>query len=330
MQYDFYTKDFFPTRKPRFLRKRKTFILSLILGFFVFVGIHISAPKNFPSGEVITLEKGVTLSEIALRFQEKSLIKSPGIFKTFVIAFGGEKTISFGDYLFEKPLNAFEIAKRMAIGKFGINKIAVTLPEGLSNKEMANILASKLKNFDKQIFLSATREGYSFSDTYYFFSTATASDVIRMMQENFNKKVNQQILDDIVKSGHSLEEIIIMASIVQNEAYNNYEEMQTIAGILWKRIAKKMRLQADATLVYANGGNARITTKDLQTDGPYNTYTRYGLPPTPIGNPGLGAIKASVYDKTSPYFFYLHDRDGLVHYAITFDDHKKNRALYLK
>lgn len=122
-----------------------------------------------------------------------------------------------------------------------------------------------------------------------------------------------------------------MASIIQGEAFDGSVEKQIISGILWKRIDKKMLLQVDSTLKYINGKtSAQLTIKDLAEDNPYNTYIHLGLPPTPIGNPGVDAIKAALTPIPSAYFFYLHDSDGKIHYAVTFADHKKNISLYLK
>ncbi len=124
---------------------------------------------------------------------------------------------------------------------------------------------------------------------------------------------------------------MIMASIIQAEAHAGYEEKQIISGILWNRLSKGMRLQVDATLKYYTGrGSADLTISDLSDDHPYNTYTRGGLPPTPIGNPGIDAIRAALHPKASEYLFYLHDSDGKIRYASTFEEHKKNISAYLK
>ncbi len=255
------------------------------------------------------------------------------MFKTFIIALTSDKSISDGDYLFERHLNAWEVAERLAFGRFGVEKITVRITEGLSNKEMAEIFGAKLKSFNKEEFLYLTKdlEGYLFPDTYYFFGSARAADVVKMMRDNFNRKVSIGLAEDIEKSGKSLDEILTMASIIQDEAYDGYAEKQTISGILWKRIDKGMLLQVDATIRYVNGrGSSDITMKDLGDDNPYNTYVHKGLPPTPIGSPGLEAIKAAMHPVASAYFFYLHDRDATIHYAKTYAEHKANIAKYLK
>ena len=151
------------------------------------------------------------------------------------------------------------------------------------------------------------------------------------MQDTFDKKVRTALAKDIEDSGKTMTEIITMASIIQDEAHDDYVEKQMISGILWKRIDKGMRLQVDATLRYVNGKTSgQMTNADLTFDHEYNTYTRAGLPPTPIGNPGVDSIKAAIYPKSSEYFFYLHASSGQVYYAETFEGHKKNINQYLR
>ena len=127
------------------------------------------------------------------------------------------------------------------------------------------------------------------------------------MSNNFNTHI-LPFKKNILDSGHSLSEIIIMASIIEKEAQGK-EDSPIISGILWKRIKLGMYLQVDAS-------------KD--------TYNMKGLPLEPISNPGIIAIKAALYPIESPYLFYLHDKIGQVHFAKTFTEHKKNINLYLK
>lgn len=330
--YEFHTEH-----EPRqTARKTNWTAIGFLVAFAVLIisGVSsVSAPRNFPTDEVITIESGSSLDSIAKQFADAGVIKSVGVFKTFIIALTSDKSISDGDYLFERHLNAWEVAERLAFGRFGVEKITVRITEGLSNKEMAEIFGAKLKSFNKEEFLYLTKdlEGYLFPDTYYFFGSARAADVVKMMRDNFNRKVSIGLAEDIEKSGKSLDEILTMASIIQDEAYDGYAEKQTISGILWKRIDKGMLLQVDATIRYVNGrGSSDITMKDLGDDNPYNTYVHKGLPPTPIGSPGLEAIKAAMHPVASAYFFYLHDRDATIHYAKTYAEHKANIAKYLK
>lgn len=330
--YEFHTEN----ERPKTVRKInwKTIAFTAIVTAIVISGASsISAPRNFPIDKIVTIASGSSLDAIAKQFEEAGIIKSVGLFKTFVVALTSDKNISDGDYMFNRRLNAWQIAERLAFGRFGIDKVRVTLFEGLSNKEMSEVLAKKLKSFNQEEFLYLTKnlEGYMFPDTYHFFGSATAVDVVKAMRDNFNKKVTEGLGADIEASDKTFDEIITMASIIQDEAHYGYVEKQTISGILWKRIAKGMLLQVDASLRYVNGkDSASLTIRDLEDDNPYNTYVYKGLPPTPIGNPGIDAIKAAIYPMESPYFFYLHDKDAKIHYAKTYAEHKQNISAYLR
>ncbi len=332
--YDFHTEDDFGTSASKNSNWWRLVAALLALGVAVMLIITlVFPPANFPTQRIITVENGASLGSIAAKFKEEGIIRSAGLFKTLVIAFGGDKAVIAGDYLFEEPENILEVAEKMATGDFGVEKISITLPEGLSAKEMAEILDEKLPEFNKEEFLFLTKdlEGYIFPDTYLLFPSTGAPDVVDMMKDTFEKRVRVGLAKDIEDSGKTMDEILTMASIIQDEAHDDYVEKQMISGILWKRLDKNMRLQVDATLRYVNGKSSKqFTMADLTFDHEYNTYTRGGLPPTPIGNPGVDAIKAAIYPKSSEYFFYLHDASGQVHYAVTYEQHKQNINLYLK
>ncbi len=331
--YEYYSEDNLGRNLGSRLRwKRGLMWLVLLVGFF-FLFHLITPPLDFPSKEIITIESGASLSSISEDFQERGLVRSAGIFESLVVIVEGDRGIAAGDYVFEAPLNAIDLARRVTGSEFGIGKISVTLPEGLTTKDMAVTLAAKLQDFNEEefIFLAKDLEGYLFPDTYFFFATTDAEEVLHMLQQTFEKKVTNKLAEDFAASGKSVSDIMIMASIIQAEAHAGYEEKQIISGILWNRLSKGMRLQVDATLKYYTGrGSADLTISDLSDDHPYNTYTRGGLPPTPIGNPGIDAIRAALHPKASEYLFYLHDSDGKIRYASTFEEHKKNISAYLK
>ena len=195
---------------------------------------------------------------------------------------------------------------------------------------MAVIFKKSIPSFDEEKFMEETQkdEGYLFPDTYLFFPNVTTEEITRTLKSNFNKKT-ESLGGEIKKSEKAIKEILTMASILEKEARKR-EDIEIISGILWKRIEIGMALQVDAPFVYYNGkGTYNLTTKDLKTDSPYNTYTRKGLPVGPIGNPGIDSILAAIYPKSSPYLFYLSDRDGNIYYSANFEKHKKNKILYI-
>jgi UPF0755 protein len=120
-----------------------------------------------------------------------------------------------------------------------------------------------------------------------------------------------------------------MASIVEKEATR--DTIQEVTDVLWKRIEEEMPLQVDATFVYSIGKNSFTVTRDEMKDeeDPYHTYVHLGLPPTPISNPGLDTILASINHRPTKYFFFLTGRDGRMYFAVDFAGHKRNRSLYL-
>jgi len=311
------------------------FLIATISFVFIVITvsfISISPPRNFPVDGVIEIERGDSLIKISTNLKKQGVIKVPRILDAVVIIFGGERSIVAGDYSFEKPINVFEVARRIIKGEHGINVARVRIQEGATALEISELFSEALPNFNQKDFLYLVEdfEGHLFPDTYIFFVTAKTEDVIDKILANFDRRL-AQITDDVERSGKSLKEILTIASIIQKEAYNNYVEQQTISGILWKRLDKNMRLQVDATLKYYTGrGSAQLTVADLTTDHPYNTYTRGGLPPGPIGSPGLRAIRAAINPISSPYYYYLHDRKGQVYYAETHDGHVRNKNSYLR
>jgi UPF0755 protein len=150
-----------------------------------------------------------------------------------------------------------------------------------------------------------------------------------MMRENFARQT-EKYNDDILKFKKPLDEIIIMASIIEDEADGTLESKRIVSGILWKRLRLEMPLQVDAPFQYYNGKNSYTLTKDdLMEDHEYNTYTNKGLPPTAITNPGIDSIRAAITPTKTDYLYFLSDKKGNVYYAKTFEEHKRNRELHL-
>lgn len=328
--YEFYREENLKVERG-YPRWKKAVIWIALFGVLIFVGSLFAPPKSFPAGEIITIEFGSTLGAVSQDFQERNVVRSAGLFESLVVLLEGDRGIAAGDYVFDQPVNAFEVARRITGSMFGIGKISVTLPEGLTAKEMAVVLEAKLENFDEAEFLTLTKdlEGYLFPDTYFFFASTDTEEALSMLRETFQKKVILGLEKDLI--GEDLDEIMTMASIIEAEAFGSYAEKEMVSGILNNRLKKGMRLQTDATLSYVNGKESKeLTVTDLADNHPYNTYTRDGLPPTPIGNPGLLSIKAALNPKETDYLFYLHDGDGNIHYAKTFEEHKKNIAAYLR
>lgn len=304
-------------------------LCSLIVIFIFFVLCFVFPPYNFPAETYFRVRSGEDAGTIAQHLWKKNLISSPKTFKLVLRLLGGHKDIKAGSYYFNEPISSFAIAFRLINRNLGQAPYRVTFFEGASVKKVAKAISQEIPNFNEKSFiaLGTKWEGYLFPDTYFFSKIDGPIDMLEVMKSNFDEKI-VEVKDEIKKTGKSLNEIITMASIIDREV-KTPEDRRIVSGILWKRIAAGMPLQVDATFeYYLNKKTSELTKIDLKSESPYNTYTNKGLPPTPIGNPGWDAILAAINPEESDYWFYLSDKEGLIHYAKNFDEHKANRKKY--
>lgn len=321
---------------PGSLRAQSRLRFFLHFGWIFFVALSIlyvlwwRAPREFPAGMHITVERGTTLNETTVFLTGKDVIRSPFWFKAWSVILGGSRGVKAGTYYFSAPLSVIPLAWRMTRGAEYRETIRVTVPEGLSNAKVATLLQNILPGFDSARFerIAAKKEGYLFPDTYFFKVGSSAEEIITEMEQNFAEQVRplQSTLRDF---GRPLRDVIIMASLIEGEV-RTAEARRQVSGILWKRLELGMPLQVDAVFAYIIGRNTvAVTTDDLKIDSPYNTYRFAGLPPGPINNPGLDAITAAITPTSSNFLYYLTDSEGQIHYATTHAEHLVNRAKYL-
>jgi UPF0755 protein len=261
--------------------------------------------------------------------EEDGVVRSSLIFRLLVTVLGSERTVHAGDYLFDQPLDVFAIARAISVGRYGLEPFRTRIPEGASAEEISVILRNRLLRFNADTFLSEAKpyEGYLFPDTYFFLPNAAEDTVLQAMRQNFDTHITT-IEPKIASSTRSLSDIVIMASILEREAYNSTDR-RLIAGVLWNRITRGMPLQVDAPFAYSIGkGTFQLTMKDLVTPSPYNTYVNKGLPPTPIGNPSLDSILAAATPTKTDYLYFLADKNGITHYCKTYACQLANKARY--
>ena len=316
----------------------RTFIKPIIIGIFVLsiliiivAGYFSIAPSNFPERTIVTIKSGQYLSQVADTLAGKNIVKSPFMLKLLVVALSGHRQVKATDYLFDEPQSALRVAYRLVNGIQDLPKIKVTIFEGLTARNMGLTIKKAIPDFDLETFLVLAKpyEGYLFPDTYYFYESTSPEDVVGQLRETFNQKIKTELLA-IQAFGKPLDEVIKIASIVEKEA-SSTKDRKIIAGILWNRIKIGMALQVDAPFYYILGkDSASLTLSDLAMDSPYNTYKHTGLPPTPISNPGLDSIEATVMPTKTDYLFYLSDKKGNMHYAVDHDGHVANKVKYLK
>lgn len=278
------------------------------------------------------------------KLNEKGFIKS---LWGFNIALGATN-ISPGGYKISKSMNAWEMAK--ALKEPYMEWVAI--PEGLRKEEIAEIIAKKIGwgEKEKTEWVMAYKsgnyaEGVYFPDTYLIPKNETPKEVAERFISKFNEKFNPYA-EKFIKGNVKWTTALKLASIVQREA-NGKSDMPLVAGILWNRLLKDMRLETDCTIQYARdtinhyssdltsyksegGWWKPISSEDKNISSSYNTYKNKGLPETPIANPGLDAIEAVLNPKKTEFLFYLHDSKGEIHAAKTYEEHKANIEKYLK
>ncbi len=309
------------------------FLVAIIIATILYISVW-SAPSTYPVGTIYDLKTSQTLSIVSNNFIKSNAIRSDFWFKSFVYVFSlGKAKVIEGDYALYKKQNVFTLAWRVTHGLLDIVPIKITIPEGTNSFEIADILANNFPSFDKNTFLDLVKteklEGYLFPDTYFIMPNMKETDIIKMMTDNFNEKM-KEVSTDIKKFGKSESDVIKMASIIEEEGRTT-ETREIIAGILWKRLFINMPLQVDSSFKYIDGKTTEnLTSDDLKIDSPYNSYINRGLPPTAISNPGLEAIKATINPIKTTYLYFLTDKDGNMHYAVTFEEHVANKLKYLK
>lgn len=311
---------------------RRTIIVLVVSGallLFLFQTV-IRPPDDFPLNKLVTIEDGSSLSAASAHLKEEGVVRSAFAFRAVVTLAGHEGDVHAGDYLFTQPRNIFSVARAIAVGAYGLEPDRIRIPEGATVKEMARIFGGRLLRFNEEKFLklAAPNEGYLFPDTYFFLPNASEELVVKTMKQNFDAK-EAEIDAQVKATGRTLHDIVIMASLLEREA-QDARDRRMIAGVLWSRIDKGMPLQVDAAFLYTLGkGTFQLTTADLKSDSPYNTYRYKGLPLGPIGSPSLDSLTAAANPIVKGYLYYLADKYGTTYYSKTYAEHLRKKAIYI-
>src|SRR3989344_2038767 len=301
---------------------------SIALISYVFL---IAPPQSFPVGNLVGGPEGATAVEVGEMLQAQHVVQEAEAFRVAIILLGRDRGVRAGDYLFKEPRDLFSVARAITTGAFGLEPIRIRIPEGATTREMAKVYAAQLQRFDAEKFLEKAQpeEGFLFPDTYFFLPNATEDIVVKAMRQNFDTNI-AQLAGEIETFGKPITEVVIMASILEKEAFD-YGDRRMIAGVLWRRVKINMPLQVDAAFLYSLGRSTfTLTKEDLQNkEDPYNTYIHKGLPPGAIGSPSLSSLKAAVTPIDQGYLFYLADGNHVTHYSKTYEEHLRKKALYL-
>ncbi|MDD9857772.1 MAG: endolytic transglycosylase MltG [Gammaproteobacteria bacterium] len=302
----------------------------------------INRPLDF-GGETWVIEPGDTLGRVARQLVEQGVIDETLSLRLLARKDGLGRRVRFGAYRFPPAISLREFLHRIATGKGQID-FRITILEGWTFARMRETLrrAPDLKAVtaamtDRQIMAELGHpelhpEGRFFPDTYRYAAGQTDLSVyrraFRLMQERLAAAWGQRGADVPLKSK---DQALIIASIIEKESQIGPEQRR-IAGVFYNRLRKGMRLQTDPTVIYGLGAAYRgnITRTHLKTDTPYNTYTRDGLPPTPISLPGAGALHAAVHPAATGAYYFVAKGGGAHHFSATLDQHNKAVRRYAR
>jgi len=332
--------------KPLFrLKVILLFISSLILLSIFYLGWSLFVPPRGGSSiRVIHIKKGMALRQIAESLQEQGIIRNKHSFILITTLLGKKANIKAGEYEFEDFTPPFDVLDTLVKGQ--VKRHLVTIPEGYTLAQIAQLLDDQeiveknefLQKASSPGFLAvldlspvlgssgATLEGYLFPETYHFYKEMDSEEVIKMMVHQFKKVFEPELASRPSQMGMSEREIVTLASIIEKET-SLPEEKPLISAVFHTRLARKMPLQSDPTVIYGiRNFNGNLTKEDLLRPTPYNTYLRTGLPPSPICNPGKDSLLAAVHPAPVPYLYFVSKNDGSHYFSSEMEDH--NRAVW--
>jgi len=306
------------------------FSLVIILVHFLFQDVNLVQSSTY---EILP---GSTSREIAYDLAEKQIITNPFLFNLYLKLKDLDKELQAGEFTLPKENISLRDFVNILTSAGKPQEIQITILEGYTVEQIANLLAYR-NLVDQQEFVNVAEkekfalEGYLFPDTYRFYKDVPAKQIIQKMLDNFQNKI-KPLLPAIEESNYTLEQVVIMASILEREVQSE-QDMRLVSDILRRRLEANYPLELCSTLNYVLDKEERLpalTHEQLKIDSPYNTYKYQGLPPTPISNPGLKAIKAVLNPEVNQFWFYLSKPDGETVFSKTYEEHLKNKVKYLK
>lgn len=314
------------------MAKIKKIITSIIFViFFVFVLLIIFQVTREDKVVEVFIPKGSSPHKISQILKDSDVIYSKKLFIALIKFRGYSTKLQAGLYDFNKKDSLSAIIEKIKNGES--KNIKVTIPEGFNIKQIAHALSQhNICNEEKFINLAAEQEmeGYLFPNTYFLLPQMSETEVIKVMNDDFNKYWTKEKEERLKQINKTKRDVIILASIVEKEAVAD-SERPIIAGVFLNRLAKGMRLESCSTVLYAMGINKeRLSFEDLKFESPYNTYRYKGLPPGPICNPGAKAIDAVLYPEMTDSLYFVSKGNGTHYFSSTFEQHVKNKIVSKK
>jgi UPF0755 protein len=312
-----------------------------VLSFGAWLYMYARTPLNLsPQAQEISIKPKSSLKSIANQLVEQQVISNALPFIILARVLGKEPYLQAGDYTLNKNVSPYQLMLSLNHGKS--TQGSIVFIEGKTFKQMRAKLAKNdaVKNTingltDAEIMRLVGNgekhpEGLFFPDTFYFDRNTADTVLLKRAYDSMQAKLKTAWANRAPNLPYKNSyEALIMASIIEKET-GKASERPTISGVFLNRLRIGMRLQTDPTVIYGMGDNfdGNIRRKDLSADTPYNTYTRAGLPPTPIAMPGLAAIEAALHPEKTKALYFVGKGDGSHAFSNSLQEHNRAVAKY--
>ena len=326
----------------------KRFVLIISIGAFLFTGwlyFYVNAPVQLPAVPYeFSIKSGSSLTNVGKQLAKAGVLPDAWSFVLLSRVMGHDSSLKAGNYKLSENTSPIRLLEIITEGEVNINQVEIRFIEGWTFRQFRKTLnehtgiqhdTAKLSDQDILQLIGANEtvaEGLFFPDTYYV--VEGSSDTV-ILKQAYN--IMQNTLASVwAKANKDLPldtpyQALILASIIEKETGKDTDR-DTIAGVFINRLRLGMLLQTDPTVIYGIGekfdGNLR--KKDLQKDNEYNTYTRSGLPPTPIAMPGLSSIKAALNPAKTDALYFVAKGNGESHFSKNLAEHNRAVAKYQK
>ena len=302
-------------------------------------------PASIAAGGVsVSVRQGSSLSRLANELQ-RAEIAPAWVVQAVARIRGSARKLRAGEYLFEVPQTVADVLSAIESGN--AKQLAVTVVEGSKLSDLYGQLAPAAAPQGAATFAAGSvpertklhetlpaevseLEGYFFPDTYFVAPGSSANSLLKLMHKRMKQELarawEQRSPDTPLKSPY---EALILASIIEKET-GRESDRPLVGSVFVNRLRIGMRLQTDPTVIYGLGEkfDGNLHKLDLQTDTPYNTYTRNGLPPTPISLPGRASLRAAVAPPASDFLYFVARGDGTSEFSRSLAEHNRAVAKY--
>jgi UPF0755 protein len=303
----------------------------------------LSAPSA-ASGQYFTVSDGESAASVAGRLEDSGIILNASAFLDYLIYTGLDTSLQAGEYEFSPSLSMLDVARAMqdstplevtfvVLPGWRMEEIAASLPtSGLAAAPEAFLAAARTPlNFP---FLDGayTNEGFLLPDSYILPRSTDANALVEALVRNFAIHLTDELETSFANQNLTVYQAVILASMIERESIV-HDEMPYIASVFFNRLGAGWKMESDPTVQYALGFGGNwwpnpLSSLDLEIDSPFNTYLVNGLPPAPISNPSLDALRAVANPAVTPYFFFRArcDGSGLHNFAETLEEHINNEC----